>query len=473
MDLTRENDADQLRLIAQTALKQVEALTKVVAQQSAQIDQLLGKAGALQQALELAQRLQKKAELEAPAERPKGQGKKKKRTSFGATPQPELPQVTKKFELDAPDMTCPSCGGELAEFEGQFDESEMVDVVEVSYRVVKVQQQKYVCGCGGCVETAPGPERATSGGRYSLAFAAKVAIDKYLDHLPLERQTRIMKRHGLRVTTQTLWKQLDVLAKELRPAYEALHAHILEQPVIGLDQTSWKRLAKKKATPFQMWCLTSPGVVFHTIRDDKSLNTFTDVVGEFHGVVVCDAMSTHKAAARGSPHIELAACWAHVFRKFDEVTSDRADAERAIEWIRTLYEIDEEAHDLEARRRIRDTRSRVVVAEMWAWLNDLEVLTSTSFGAAARYAHDNWRNLIRFLDDPKIPLDNNATERGIRGPVVGRKNHYGSKSVRGTEVASIFYTLMETAKLNDLDPAAYLTEAVQAARLGEIKLPLG
>ena len=86
---------------------------------------------------------------------------------------------------------------------GQFEESEMIDLVEVSYRVVKVKQQKYACRCGGCVETAPGPERAVLGGRYSLAFAIKIALDKYLDHIPLARQERILRRHGLDVTTQT------------------------------------------------------------------------------------------------------------------------------------------------------------------------------------------------------------------------------------------------------------------------------
>ena len=95
----------------------------------------------------------------------------------------------------------------------QFETSEMIDVVEVSYRVVKVKQQKYVCRCGGCVETAPGPERAVPGGRYSLDFAIKVAIDKYLDHIPLARQERILRRHGLDVTSQTLWDQLNALGR--------------------------------------------------------------------------------------------------------------------------------------------------------------------------------------------------------------------------------------------------------------------
>src|SRR5690606_23293242 len=106
------------------------------------------------------------------------------------------------------------------------------------------------------------------------------------------------------------------------------------------------------------------------------------------------------------------------------------------------------------------------------WLNAQKVLTSLDFGNAARYTFANWERLTRFAHDPRIPLDNNATERGIRGPVVGRRNHFGSKSQRGTVVASILYSLAETAKLNRLSPAKYIADAVRAARRGDILPPL-
>jgi transposase len=160
---------------------------------------------------------------------------------------------------------CASCGGGLAAMKGQFDESEMIDVVEVSYRVVKVKQQKYVCRCGGCVETAPGPERALSGSRYSLAFAIKVILDKWLDHIPLERQVRILERHGLTVTSQTLWDLAYAVSKRLSLVDDALAQHALAQPVIGLDQTSWPRLETDATKPWQMWAITTPGVVVHRI----------------------------------------------------------------------------------------------------------------------------------------------------------------------------------------------------------------
>ena len=142
--------------------------------------------------------------------------------------------------------------------------------------------------------------------------------------------------------------------------------------------------------------------------------------------------------------------------------------------IRQLYDIDSEAgDDIEARRTFRDTRSRRVVDELRLWLlaNIPRHPKTTAIGNALRYPIRNWEGFKRFLDDPHVPLDNNATERGLRGPVVGRKNHYGSKSDRGTRAAAILYSLLETAKLQDVEPTAYLVEAVRAARRGEVLLP--
>jgi transposase len=348
----------------------------------------------------------------------------------------------------------------------------LVDVVEVSYRVVKVKQQKYACRCGGCVETAPGPERATAGSRYSLQFAIKVAIDKYLDHLPLARQERILKRHDVRVTSQTLWDLTHALATQLEPTHRALYAHTMSEPVIGLDQTGWKRLDDAHGKPWQMWCLTTPKVVYHEICDDKGKGTFVELVGDYRGVIVCDALGTHEAGAREGPGIVLAGCWAHVFRKFEEAQPDHAEALLAMRWIGQLYEIDERAGDDLARRaELRRSESAAVLEQLKAWLWSQAVLKTLSIGKAAAYAIANWDRLTRFVHDPRIPLDNNQTERGIRGPVVGRRNHFGSKSRRGTEAASVLYSLIESAKINGVDPARYLAAAVRAARLGGVLLP--
>jgi transposase len=242
--------------------------------------------------------------------------------------------------------------------------------------------------------------------------------------------------------------------------------------VIGLDQTSWPKLESNADKPWQMWCITAPGVVSHRIRDDKGAVTFKALVGGYNGVIVCDALKTHEAGARDGPGIALAGCWAHVYRKFEEAAPDHAEAQTALALIGELYEIDARAAtDVEHRAELRRTESAAVLAKLKEWLWNQAVLKTLSIGKAAGYAIANWERLTRFVENPLVPLDNNATERAIRGPVVGRKNHYGSKSRRGTEVAATLYSLVETAKLHDVDPANYLLEAARAADRGEILLP--
>jgi transposase len=478
MDLRSESDIEQLRRVAIAQQIQIEQLLRVLRAQAKELSALKGNEAQLQQTLSLVEDLSKKAQAvaaqldELPAASANGSQDRKPRESFGPTEQPKLLIVEQTFELDAADKTCPSCGGTLSPMKGQFEISEMIDVVEVSYRVVRVQQQKYACKCGGCIETAPGPERVTPGGRYSLDFAIKVAIDKYLDHIPLARQERILRRHGLIVTTQTLWDQLNALGRRLESASRALLARVLAEPVIGLDQTGWPRLDGKGDKPWQMWCLTAPRVVVHRIRDDKSKDTFKDLMDGYKGTIVCDALKTHEAGARGNDAIALAGCWAHVYRKFEEAAPDHPEAHLALQSIGQLYEIDERAEgDMAKKAELRRTEAAEVIATMKTWLWNQALLKTLSIGNAAAYVVANWGRLTRFLADARIPLDNNATERGIRGPVVGRKNHYGSKSRRGTEVAATFYTLLETAKLVGIDPARYLREAALADARGEVFVP--
>jgi transposase len=480
MDLRREKDIEQLRRIALAQQVHIEQLVRALRAKCDELAKLKGGEEELQQTLALIEELSRQAQTatdaastDAAADDDKKKKTKKPREQFGNTEQPDLPHVEQLFELDPADKTCPSCGGELRPMKGQFETSEMIDVVEVSYRVVKVQQQKYSCACGGCVETAPGPERATAGGRYSLDFAMKVAIDKYLDHLPLARQERILRRHGLVVTSQTLWDQVNALGRRLESASRALLARALAQPVIGLDQTGWPRLdGTSGGRPWQMWCLTAPGIVVHRIRDDKGADTFRALVDDYRGVIVCDALKTHEAGARGNDRIALAGCWAHVYRKFDDAAPDHPEAKLALDWIGSLYEVDERAgDDFIKRAALRKTESAAILAAMKTWLWNQATLKTLSIGNAAAYTIANWVRLSRFVEDARVPLDNNATERAIRGPVVGRKNHYGSKSRRGTEVAATFYTLIETAKLQGIDPAKYVREAALADARGDVLVP--
>jgi transposase len=474
--IEQEKDVEQLRRIALAQETAIKHLADELARKCKELEALKGTSGELQLALKLVEAATKATQAAQAAQAPDA-GKPPKREprapeTRGPTPQPRLRVVEQTFELDEPDRTCPSCGDRLGAMKGQFESSEMIDLVQLEYRVVQVKQQKYVCRCGGCVDTALGPQRAATGSRYSLDFAIKVAVDKYLDHIPLSRQVRIMDRHGLDITSQTLWDLTYNLVRRLQPVDDALLALVRTRPVIGLDQTSWPRLEDPKAKPWQMWCLTAPGVVVHRIRDDKSAATFTDLLGDFHGVVVCDALATHGAGARESPGVVLAGCWAHAFRKFDEALPDHPEAARALASIGALYEIDARAgDDLGRRAELRRSESVAVLGELKTWLWEQAVLKTLAIGKAAAYVVGNWDRLTRFVDDPRVPLDNNATERAIRGPVVGRKNHYGSRSRNGTKVAATLYSIVETAKLHGVDPTAYLRAAVLAADRGEVLLP--
>jgi transposase len=311
LDATLENEQDieELRRVAVALHAQLQQTIRHLKRKCDQLALYTGNKDELQETLALIAQLTSQSKAaEKAAKTPPPKAKKKDRSSSGPTEQPNLERELRLFELDDADRTCPSCGGGLEPMAGQVEASEMIDVVEVSYRLVEVQQQKYVCRCGGCVETAPGPERALAGSRYSLVFAIKVILDKYLDHIPLERQVRIMERHGLIVTSQTLWDMALALARRLQRVDDALYEHVLTQPVMGLDQTGWPRLESGATKPWQMWCLTAPGVVVHRIRDDKSAATFGALVGDHYGTIVCDALGTHAAGAREGPGIVLAGC---------------------------------------------------------------------------------------------------------------------------------------------------------------------
>ncbi len=397
---------------------------------------------------------------DAPAKKPKRE--RGKRARSGPTPQPRLEQTETLFELDEPDRVCPSCGGDLIAMAGQTEDSELIDVVQLKYVLTKVKRQKYSCRCG-CMDTALGPARVTPGSRYSLDFGLKVAIDKYLDHLPLERQVRMMERAGLTVTSQTLWGLLWQIAQYCEATWKALLQDALSGGIIGLDQTGWPRLDDRSKTRWQMWCVTSERVVYHQIRDDKSAASFTDLLGDYCGYVVCDDLSSHGAAARGSPDIVLVGCWAHIYRRFEEASDDFPQARVAMQLIRWLYDVDlySPPEELGANRALW---SKLVLDELYHWMTTVPVLTTTDLGGAIKHTLKIKDRLWRLVDDERVWIDNNPTERALRGPVVGRRNHFGSKSRRGTYAASIIYSLVESAKLNDVDPARYLRAVVLAAQ---------
>jgi transposase len=414
------------------------------------------------------------------------------RRGHGPTAQPRLPIVEQVHALDPADRTCPQCGGLLQEMKGQTEDSEEITVVERQFVLVKHQRKKYRCACNGCVDTAPGPPRLAArpdvrGHRYAPAFAVEVAIDKYLDHLPLERQARRMTREGLTIDSQTLWDQIDALATVLQPTYKALRQYVLAAPVIGADETWWRFLQGRGAPRWWAWSVTREDAVAYTILESRSQNAARQVLTGYDGIVMADGYGVYDALARAGPGFILAHCWAHVRRKFVEAEPHYpGPCGEVLALIGQLYAVErtcpalDPAASAEAHEHVRQFRgaarreqSIAIVDAIHAWTFRQRALPESSLGKAIAYMLGLWAGLTRFLGDARIPLDNNATERGLRGMVVGRKNHYGSRSKRGTEVAALFYSLIETAKLAGVNPKAYLLEATHAAleNPGTARLP--
>lgn len=433
-----------------------------------------------QLALELKCELEKlHGALSPPASKGKAgaKGKDPKKTGHGPRDQPRLPRQTVIRELEPGELLCKVCGGDLMAMGTVTESTELIGVVRRQFVLETHECTKYRCSCNGAVVTTPGPERLQKGGRYSVEFGAEVAISKYLDHIPLERQVRAMAREGLLVDSQTLYDQLAALCKLLKPSYEELGRQVLQSPVLHVDETRWPLLSRKGQSPHSVFGLVNEEIAFYSIPSSKSTKAARKLLGKYKGTAVADGYEVYRILARAGP-FELAHCWAHVLRRFRDLEDQHPEeCSRMLGFIRGLYDIERSVTDAGGsesdRRKARQERSLPILKKIRSWCFEQGALPRSGLGKATRYVLKYWDGLTLFVENPKVPLDNNAVERALRGPVVGRKNHYGSKSVAGTKVAAILYTLCETAKLCGVCPAQYLADAAKAAirRPGAVTLP--
>lgn len=422
------------------------------------------------------------AGTDAPSNDDGGKGEeKKKRRGHGPTEQPTLPRIDVDHKLDDADKTCPTCGGALQEMVDQYEEHDEIDVIPMRFVIHHHRRQKYTCQCGACVETALGPDKLCAGGRYSVSFAIHVAISKYCDHLPLERQVRMMARDGLVVTSQTLWDQLEQLTWAIESVMPRLKSHVLGQAVVGADETSWELMGKKsgQSKSWWVWVLRADDAVYYAIRGSRGAGTAQELLASFVGVLMCDGYDAYSSLAKKYPRVVLAHCWVHVRRGFVDIEKSFPTAcGEVLKLIGTLFHLESEClagpEGDEQKRQIRNEQSRKTIDAIveWFWRTVPKCLPESGLHKAIGYMVHMWPGLVLFLDDPRIPLDNNGSERAVRGPVLGRKNHYGSRSLRGTEVAATLYSLVESAKLNGLEPRLYLRVAAHAGlRHDTVPLP--
>jgi transposase len=263
---------------------------------------------------------------------------------------------------------------------------------------------------------------------------------------------------------------VNALASKLSPAYARLRQLILAEDVIGMDQSPWKVLGHTKS--WQMWTLTTTTLCYFDICQSKGEADGRRVLGDFAGTIIADAATTHESLS--SPTVRFAHCWAHVIRKARDLSaSDPLRAAHVVAQIQHLYDIDNQAGDDDAKRLdLRKTKSRKVVDDLYLWRLEQRPLSSSPTAQLLAYLDNQQLGLRRFLDDARIPLDNNQSERGYCWVAVGRRSFFGSRSKRGTEVAALFYSLAESARHVGIEPRAYFSTALAAALAGRtVPLP--
>src|SRR5438067_2617530 len=252
----------------------------------------------------------------------------------------------------------------------------------------------------------------------------------------------------------------------------------------GGPETTWQLMEPGRSKTWWVWALCGPEAVVYRLLGTRSAAGAATMLGDYRGIVVCDgyaayrALAKHSPGERAGPTITLAHCWAHVRRQYVEAETSSPQAAEVLRLLGELYAAEAAAQKTAAGAaavvlRERRARAAPIVERIRTWVTQQRALPQSALGKALAYTTELWPGLAAFLYQAAIPVDNNATERALRGIALGRKNHYGSRSERGTRVAALCYTLLESAKLAGVEPAAYLAEATRRAIVtpGTVTLP--
>ena len=412
-----------------------------------------------------------RAESTPAVEQPAATGAPAPTTKPARRPLPE--HLPRQVETHTPaEQACPQCGGTLAKL-GE-DVSEMLEYVPASFKVIRIVRPKLSCTSCDEIVQAPAPSRPIERGIAGPGLLAHVLTAKYCDHLPLHRQNAIYAREGVDLEDSTLADWVGASSRLVQPLVEELRRYVLGGNKLHADDTPVPVLApgNGKTKTGRLWTYVrddrpagdtaSPAVWFAYSPDRKGEHP-QQHLRDFTGTLQADAYAGFNQLYENG-RIQEAACWAHVRRKFYELMEAHKSpiATEAVERIATLYAIESEIRGRapDERRLVRQARSRPLLDAMHAWLEaSLSKLSKKSdTSGAIRYALTLWDALVRFCEDGRVEIDNNAAERALRCVAIGRKNYLFAGSDRGGERAATFYSLIGTAKLNGLDPEAYLRE---------------
>jgi transposase len=415
--------------------------------------------------------------------------------------------------IEPESKVCPCCNGEL-HLVGE-DVAKRLDKTPAKVRVIVTRRPKY--GCRSCERTgaegadvdghpkrqretagilqAPAPARLIEGGLPTEAFVADVVVSKYADHLPLYRQSQILARQGVRIERSTLAQWVGRAAAELQPLHAHLLAGLRASPKLFCDETRCPVLdpgagrTKKGflwavARDDRPWGGHDPPAVAYAYAPGRGAEHAVRLLSGFSGILQVDGYAAYKqlaAPSRAGGPVTLAYCWSHLRRQFYEVyTGGNAPiATEALARIQRLYDTEADIRGLpaEMRRALRQRHSRPEVEALKLWFEAClgQVSQGGRIANAIRYGLGRWDGLTRYLDDGRIEIDSNTVERSIRGLALNRKNALFAGHDRGAENWAMIASLIETAKLNVVDPLAWLTDVLTklvnrwpAARIDEL-----
>jgi len=379
------------------------------------------------------------------------------------------------MRLDVDHEACPCCGGAL-HLIGETA-SEMLDHVPARLRVIRICRPRYGCRACGAIHQAPAPERPIAKGLATPALLAHVLVSKYCDHLPLYRQSQIFARQGVEIDRSTLANWVGGACWWLEPLQARLADHVFTSQQLFADDTPIPVLdpGRGRTKTGRLWVYArddrpwngpDPPAAIYLYSPDRKAERPASHLGKFSGVVQVDGYPGFDRLSDGG-RIQLAGCWAHARRKFYEVQQATASpvAAEALRRIAEIYAIETAIRGQAAVARLsaRQSKSLPLITAMKTWLENqfTQIPPRGGLADAIRYTLTRWGNLCRFLDDGRIELDTNTVERAIRPVTLGRKNHLFAGSDGGADRWATVCSLITTAKLNDVEPFAYLKDVLE------------
>jgi transposase len=392
-----------------------------------------------------------------------------------------------RIVIAAPE-SCPCCGSAKLSKLGE-DVSETLEVIPRQWKVIQTVREKFSCRSCEAIAQPPAPFHVTPRGFVGPNLLAMILFEKFGQHQPLNRQSERYAREGIDLSVSTLADQVGACATALQPLHALIEAHVLAAERLHGDDTTVPILAKGKTIKGHIWTYVRddrpfgghapPAALYYASRDRRHEHPVRHL-RDFSGILQADAYGGYNALydlSRAAGAITPALCWAHARRQFFELADIATNARRgknaaaispvaleAVKRIDALFDIERGINGLaaEQRLRIRKEQSAPLLAELETWLRDQRSRMSRSASVAGPidYMLKRWDCFARFIEDGRICLTNNAAERGLRGFALGRKSWLFAGSDRGADRAAAIATLIMTAKLNSVDPQAWLADVL-------------